>query len=121
MGDSAIKLLTGGARVDKLEGAAGNDYPLGEASNDAHIGDAGADVFVFDNCFGHDTISDIWASTGRTDRMWVINTDIHSFANVQTHAADTATGLVLTISLEDSITFTGLMLSSFVADDFIFV
>jgi Ca2+-binding RTX toxin-like protein len=64
MGDSVIKLLTGGARLDKLEGAAGNDYLLGEAGNDTHIGNAGADVFVFDKSFGHDKISHIWASTG---------------------------------------------------------
>jgi hypothetical protein len=64
------------------------------------------------------------ATSGRvpgTDRMWINNTDILSFADVQTHAVDTASGLLLMISREVSIAFTGLMLSSFVADDFIFV
>jgi Ca2+-binding RTX toxin-like protein len=120
-GDAAINRLTGGAGNDTLNGAAGNDYLLGEAGNDTLIGGAGADVFVFDKSFGQDTISDFWAGTGRTDRVWITNTDIHSFADVLSHSVDSGAGVVFTITAQDSITFTGITLAQLVADDFIFV
>ncbi|MGB9143217.1 MAG: calcium-binding protein, partial [Aestuariivirga sp.] len=119
-GDAAINRLTGGAGNDVLDGAAGNDYILGEAGNDTVIGGAGADVFVFDSSFGNDTISDFWAGAGRTDRVWLTNTDIHSFADVQSHAVDTAGGVVLAVNGGDSITFTGITVAQLNADDFIF-
>ncbi len=120
-GDAAINRLMGGAGNDRIDGAAGNDYLLGEAGNDSLIGGAGADVFVFDKSFGKDTISDFWAGVGRTDRVWITNTDIHSFADVLSHSVDSAAGVVFTISAQDSITFTGLTLNQFHSDDFIFV
>ena len=119
-GDAAINRLTGGAGNDVLNGAGGNDYILGEAGNDTIIGGAGADVFVFDSSFGNDTISDFWAGAGRTDRVWLTNTDIHSFSDVQSHVVDTAAGLVLTINGTDSITFTGITMAQLNVDDFIF-
>ena len=120
-GDVAINRLMGGAGNDRIDGAAGNDYLLGEAGNDMLIGGAGADVFVFDKSFGKDTISDFWAGVGRTDRVWITNTDIHSFADVLSHSVDSAAGVVFTISTQDSITFTGLTVAQLHADDFIFV
>ena len=120
-GDAAINRLTGGAGNDRLDGAAGNDYLLGEAGNDTLIGGAGADVFVFDKSFGNDTISDFWAGAGRTDRVWITNTDIHNFADVLSHSVYSGAGVVFTITGQDSITFTGITMAQLVADDFIFV
>ena len=119
-GDAAINRLTGGAGNDTLNGAAGNDYLLGEAGNDILVGGVGADVFVFDRSFGHDTISDFWAGAGRTDRVWITNTGIHSFADVLSHSTDTGAGLLFQITADDSIAFTSLKASQLVADDFIF-
>jgi Ca2+-binding RTX toxin-like protein len=120
-GDAAINRLTGGNGNDALDGAAGNDYLLGEAGNDMLTGGAGADVFVFDASFGTDTISDFWAGLARTDRVWLTNTDLHSYADVLAHMTDTATGLVLSVNGgTDSITFTGIHLPQLNADDFIF-
>jgi Ca2+-binding RTX toxin-like protein len=120
-GDAAINRLTGGGGDDHLDGAGGNDYLLGEAGNDTLTGGAGADVFVFDKAFGNDTITDFWAGAGRTDRAWITNTIVHSFADVAANGVDTAQGFVLTLSAHDTITFAGLNLSQFNADDFIFV
>ena len=64
--------------------------------------------------------SDFWAGSGRTDRVWLTNTDIHNFADVLSHSASTAGGVVFTVSAQDSITFTGVALAQLNADDFIF-
>jgi Ca2+-binding RTX toxin-like protein len=119
-GDGAINRLTGGQGNDRLDGAAGNDYLLGELGNDNLIGGLGADVFVFDKSFGHDTIEDFWAGTGRTDRVWITGTDIHNFDDVLAHSQNSAEGVVFTINENDSITFTGITMAQLVADDFIF-
>ncbi len=120
-GDAAINRLTGGAGNDALNGAAGNDYLLGELGNDVVTGGAGADVFVFDKSFGQDTITDFWAGTGRTDRVWITNTGIHSFADVLSHSINSFGGVVFTVSAEDRITFSGITVAQLVADDFLFV
>ncbi len=120
-GDAAINRLTGGTGNDTLNGAAGNDYLLGELGNDVVTGGAGADVFVFDKSFGQDTITDFWAGTGRTDRIWITNTSIQSFADVLSHSVNSAGGVVFTVSAEDRITFSGITVAQLVADDFLFV
>jgi Ca2+-binding RTX toxin-like protein len=120
-GNDGINRLTGGAGSDTLNGAGGDDYLLGEAGTDTLTGGAGADVFVFNVHFGSDTITDFWAGAGRTDRVWLANTDIHTYTDVLSHLTDTAAGLVLSVNAGlDSITFTGVHLSQLDADDFLF-
>ena len=120
-GDDLINRLNGGAGNDVLNGAGGNDYLLGGVGNDQLIGGVGADVFVFDSAFGNDTISDFWYGAGRTDRVQLLGSDLHSFADVLAHATDTANGVVLSVNGgHDSITFTGLTIAQFNADDFLF-
>jgi Ca2+-binding RTX toxin-like protein len=120
-GNDSDNRISGGAGDDTINGAGGIDYIYGDLGKDTLIGGAGADVFVFDKSFGNDTISDFWAGAGRTDRVWLTNTSIHTFADVLSHAVDSAAGVVFTVSATDSITFTGLTLSQLNADDFIFV
>ncbi len=119
-GDGAINRLTGGAGNDILDGAAGNDYILGDTGNDTLIGGLGADVFVFEKGFGSDTISDFWTGVGRTDRAWLTGVGFDDFADVLANAVDTAAGVLITLAGEGTLTFTGVTLAQFNADDFIF-
>jgi Ca2+-binding RTX toxin-like protein len=121
-GDAGVNRLNGGAGNDVLNGAGGNDYLLGDLGNDRLTGGDGADVFVFDGRFGNDTITDFWAGLGRTDRVQLLNTDLHSYADVLSHMTDTAAGLVLGVNGgADSISFAGIHLNQINADDFLFV
>ena len=120
-GDEGINRLVGGAGNDALNGAGGNDYLLGGAGNDTMTGGIGADVFVFDGKFGQDTLADFWAGVGRTDRVQLLNTDLHSYADVLSHLTDTAGGLVLAVNGgADSIILVGVHLPQLHADDFLF-
>jgi serralysin len=104
-----------------INGAGGIDYLYGDVGNDSLTGGLGADVFVFTPGFGSDTITDFWAGTGRTDRVQLLNTDMHSFADVFSHLTETAAGAVLSVNGgADSITFAGVHLNQLVADDFLF-
>ncbi len=120
-GDAGDNRLNGGAGNDILNGGGGNDMLIGGIGNDLLTGGAGADVFQFSADFGNDTITDFWFGLGRTDRVQLIGTDIHSWADVLSHINDTANGLVLSVDAgHDSITFAGLHLNQLVADDFLF-
>jgi Ca2+-binding RTX toxin-like protein len=120
-GDQFDNRLNGAAGNDMLNGAAGNDTLIGATGNDFLTGGIGADVFVFNLDSGKDTITDFWAGAGRTDRVQLVGTDIHSWADVLAHATETADGVVLSFDAgHDSITFTGLHLNQLVADDFLF-
>jgi Ca2+-binding RTX toxin-like protein len=121
-GDAGANRLDGGAGADALNGAAGNDSLIGGLGNDMLTGGLGADVFIFNGAgFGQDTITDFWAGVGRTDRAQLIGTDIHSVADLISHAVETSAGVVLSVNNgADSITFAGLHLTQFHADDFLF-
>ena len=120
-GDAGDNRLNGGAGNDMLNGGAGNDMLIGGIGNDMLTGGAGADVFQFNADFGNDTITDFWFGLGRTDRVQLIGTDIHSWADVLSHITDTANGLVLSVDAgHDAITFAGVHLNQLVADDFLF-
>ena len=120
-GDANDNRVDGGTGNDTLNGGAGNDTLIGGAGNDILTGGAGADVFQFSANFGSDTITDFWAGLGRTDRIQLLGTDMHSYADIMFHAEETATGVTIHIDAgHDSITLTGLHLTQLVADDFLF-
>jgi Ca2+-binding RTX toxin-like protein len=120
-GDALANRIDGAAGNDILNGAGGNDTLIGGLGNDSLAGGVGADVFVFNAGFGNDTITDFWFGVGRTDRVQLLGTDLHSFADVLAHASDTVQGVVLHVDNNlDSITFVGVHLNQFNADDFLF-
>jgi Ca2+-binding RTX toxin-like protein len=120
-GDDLGNRINGGAGNDFIDGAGGIDYILGATGNDTLKGGAAADVFIFDAGFGNDSITDFWAGVGRTDRLWLTNTDLHNYADVLAHTTDTAAGLVISINGgQDSITLAGIHLPQLNADDFLF-
>jgi Ca2+-binding RTX toxin-like protein len=120
-GNAGDNRITGGAGNDVLNGAAGNDTLIGGIGNDTLTGGVGADVFQFNLGSGNDTITDFWAGIGRTDRVQLIGTDIHNWADVLSHATETSAGVVLSFNGGiDTITFAGLHLNQLVADDFLY-
>ena len=120
-GNAGDNRFDGGAGNDTIDGAGGIDYLYGNLGNDRLTGGAGADVFVFTGAFGNDTITDFWFGVGRTDRVQLVNTDLHSFADVLSHAVNSADGVVLSVDAGvDHITFTGVTLAQLNADDFLF-
>jgi serralysin len=76
---------------------------------------------VFNAGFGQDTITDFWAGTGRTDRVQLLGTDLHNFADVLSHATTVNGGVMVSVDAgADSIFFAGVTISQFNADDFLF-
>lgn len=120
-GDGLDNGLRGFAGDDILNGAAGNDYLSGDAGNDMLTGGAGADVFVMLAGFGHDTVTDFWAGAGRTDRVWFQGVaGIANYADVLSHAVDSAAGVVISVAGQGSLTLAGISLAQLNADDFLF-
>ena len=66
-GASGDDLLDGGTGNDVLEGGSGADTLIGAAGNDTLIGGSGADVFVFDEAFGNDVVTDFQNGIDRFD------------------------------------------------------
>jgi Ca2+-binding RTX toxin-like protein len=119
-GDDLNNRLSGVDGNDTLSGLGGIDYLVGGAGNDVMTGGAGADVFVFNLGSGRDTITDFWAGTGRTDRIQFADGQFGSFAAVLSQAVDTSSGVVITVSADDSLSLSGLQISQLRADDFLF-
>jgi Ca2+-binding RTX toxin-like protein len=119
-GDSGVNRLNGQLGNDIIDGGGGNDYIIGGEGNDTLTGGAGADVFIFETNFGNDTITDFWAGTTRTDRIWFQGVGFDDFSDVLANAVDTAAGAVISVAGHGSITLTGVSIAQLHADDFIF-
>jgi len=79
-----------------------------------------ADVFVFEGNTGNDVITDFWAGTGRTDRIWLKDMDVSSLADTDWSIADSAAGVVITVAGHGTLTLAGVHVNQLSADDFIF-
>jgi Ca2+-binding RTX toxin-like protein len=121
-GNDLANRLDGGAGNDVINGGGGNDTILGNTGDDTLTGGAGADQFQFSAGFGHDTITDFWAGTGKTDVVRLLGTDMHSYSDVLLHAVETAVGVLISVDAgADTIMLSGLHLNQLAADDFLFV
>ena len=113
-GGTGNDLLDGGAGQDVLSGGAGDDVLLGGSGHDKLSGGAGADIFVFDDDFGADIISDY----GRGDRIDLSAIEgLDSFSDLVINY--TAKQAVIVIG-DDRIMLTGLGIGDLSAQDFIF-
>lgn len=119
-GDDLNNRLSGVDGNDTLIGHGGIDYLVGGTGNDVMTGGAGADVFVFNLGSGLDMITDFWAGAGRTDRIQFLDGQLGTFAAVIAQATDTAAGVAIAISADDSLTLSGVQISQLRADDFLF-
>ena len=89
----------------------------GGVGNDSLTGGGSADTFKFAAGFGQDTIKDftsgdVIALTGITG--W------DDFFDVQSHAAQVGSNVVITVSDTNSITLNGRLVASLQAQDFLF-
>ena len=76
-------------------------------------------MFVFAPGDGADTIADFFAGAPE-DRIWFAGTDLHSFADVQSHAATVAGNTVITYNGFFTVTLNGVSAAQLTAGDFIF-
>jgi Ca2+-binding RTX toxin-like protein len=116
-----IENLLGSAFADTLRGDANANVIEGGAGNDTLTGNAGNDTFVFHSGFGFDSISDFAAGPDIGDVIQVDTSLFADFAAIQSHAAQVGLNTVITYDPGNTITLTGLSLSSLNANDFSFV
>lgn len=88
-GDAGDNRLAGREGDDVILGGEGNDRLLGELGDDILTGGAGRDVFIFNESFGSDTITDFEAGTGPGDKIR-LNGDhgVTDFADLLSASAD---------------------------------
>jgi Ca2+-binding RTX toxin-like protein len=111
--------LTGNASNGSLSGNAGNDTLIAGTGNETFAGAMGNDTFVFKDGFGHDTVLDFKAN-GDQDLIDLTGVSgIHTFSDVQSHAAQVGNDTVITINANSSITISNTLLSSLHQQDFL--
>ncbi|MGC1496531.1 MAG: calcium-binding protein [Sulfitobacter sp.] len=122
VGSSIGNVLNGGDGGDSIFALQGNDTIIGGGGNDTMSGQAGNDVFVFDDGFGNDTITDFDAANGDEDIDFSILSTITDFAQLSTGGRMTQVGSdVLIDDLNgNTITLTNVVLGNLDASDFIF-
>jgi Ca2+-binding RTX toxin-like protein len=117
-GGSGNDDLNGGSGDDTLFGEDGDDTLNGSTGNDVLLGMGGGDTFAFTAGDGADTIVDF---THAGDHIWFYGTNLHSFADVQSHATFNAATNTTTISYSGGVvTLNSAVLSTLGAGDFIF-
>ncbi len=106
-----------------LNGGSGKDTLVGSAGDDMLFGGFGADTFVFAGNFGHDTIGDFLAGSGRgTDDLVQFDRSIFSdFNDVLQHAQQIGNDTTITVDPNRSVTLQNVALSTLTAGDFRFV
>ena len=119
-GNTVSNRLVGGEGNDSLNGGDGRDTLLGEEGDDELSGGTGNDVFLFGPvAFGNDVVTDFVAGAAVADRVSLQHLGISTFAEALSHMADTGAGTVLSLAA-GTITFSGVAVSQFAANDFLF-
>ena len=116
-GGSGNDTITGSDFADDLRGGSGNDVLSGGAGNDSLTGGDSADTFKFTAGFGQDTIKD-FTSGDVIALAGIIGWD--DFFDVQSHATQVGSNVVITVSDTDSITLNGRLVASLQDQDFLF-
>jgi Ca2+-binding RTX toxin-like protein len=121
-GNTLDNILIGNAAANTLNGGAGSDQLTGGAGNDILTGGLGNDTFNFSAVFGKDTVTDFSAGLGVADVLRLtLGTAFDTYAEVMAAATQVGTNTVIAINANDTITLTGVLKASLVADDFVFV
>jgi Ca2+-binding RTX toxin-like protein len=90
----------------------------GSAGNDVLIGGGNDDVFIFAPGDGADLILDF--AGGSQDRIRFVGTDLHSFADVQSHSTTINGNAVITYNGFFTVTLNGVTTGQLTTGDFIF-
>jgi VCBS repeat-containing protein len=109
--------LVGGAGNDSMDGGNGNDNFTGGAGDDQMTGGNGNDRFIFQANFGHDVITDF----DHGDQLQFDHTVFANFNDVLAHAHQVGHDVLITDAAGDSLTLTGVQLSTLRGSDFLFV
>jgi Ca2+-binding RTX toxin-like protein len=121
-GSSFSDTLTGDAGHNTLSGEAGADTLTGNAGNDTLIGGLGDDTFVFSIGFGNDTINDFGSGTGVGDLMQLsLGAAFDTYGEVMAAATQIGADTVIAFDASNSVTLSNVLLTSLLADDFVFV
>ena len=84
--------LDGSIYNDVIIGNSGNNIINGGAGDDTLTGGLGKDTFFFSGDFGHDKVTDF---TVGQDKVRFALTTLHNFADVMSHAEQTANGVLI--------------------------
>ena len=106
-----------------INGGAGNDTLIGSVGNDVLFGGSGVDTFAFAGNFGHDTVADFLAGSGKgVDDLLQFDRSIFSdFNDVLQHAQQIGNDTTITVDPNRSVTLQNVALNSLTASDFRFV
>ena len=118
-GSAGDDVLLGEFGNDTIWGENGNDLINSGAGNDLLIGGGNDDVFVFSPGDGADTIADFFAGAPE-DKIWFAGTDLHSFADAQSHATTITGKTMITYNGFFTVTLNGVTANQLTAGDFIF-
>jgi Ca2+-binding RTX toxin-like protein len=119
IGSQGVNVITGTSGDNLIDGQGGNDTLIGAGGNDLLTGGAGNDIFVFHAYEGHDMITDFSAGAGDVIRLEGLG--ITDFAGLLAAAYEDGADTVIEFDSSNSITLSGIALSSLHADDFVFV
>ena len=117
--NTVIENAIGGSAADTIIGNTAANVLTGGGGSDTLTGGSGNDRFVFASGFGSDTISDFTAGDGSDDTLDFSAYGYTTYAQIQTNIsmADVGGNAVLTLG-SDTITLTGVSVSSLDVDDF---
>ncbi|MEP3845970.1 MAG: calcium-binding protein, partial [Paracoccaceae bacterium] len=119
-GDAGADVLNGGNGADTLDGGTGVDAINGGNGNDVLTGGAGLDVFIFEDGFGKDTITD-FATFNNEDIDLSAVSEIVDFADLAAnHMTQVGSDVVIDDGTGNTITVQGFDLSDLQAGDFLF-
>jgi probable HAF family extracellular repeat protein/VCBS repeat-containing protein len=113
-GGSGSYVLDGGAGSDTVIAGKGNQVLIG-GPNDTLTAGSGRDTFVFVPNFGKNAITNF---NPHDDVIELPKSEFANFAAVQAHAQQVGHDTVITYDAQDTITLTGVSLSSLHASDF---
>jgi VCBS repeat-containing protein len=117
-GNNGNDIVLGGDGNDKLFGDNGSDTLDGGAGQDTMSGGAGPDLFVFDDNFGNDVITDF---DRHNDRMMINHNELGSFGDLLGHASQVGSSVVITTDEGDAtITLLNVHLSDLKSSEFLF-
>lgn len=109
--------LAGGAGNDTIDGGAGNDTLNGGADNDQLTGGLDADTFVFNEDFGHDTVTDFEAG----DVIEIGGRGVVTFAELEALISEAGADTLVTFDDRNSILLEDVTPDDLQADDFRFL